>query len=209
MEQERSNGITPPNFELSPREDRLPQNSLRRHGVGTLFILCASLAACQNSAVPSDAPSGSETETAAVQGPDAKPGMSARDGRLVLAPVADRPAAAYFTLRNAGNTNARLVGIEITGTSDAQMHRTEGGSMERIENLDIAPGVEIAFAPGGMHVMAFGLGAALKPGATTEMTLTFSDGDKLSTPLRIEGMGESMGNAMTGAAHDSMEGMHH
>jgi periplasmic copper chaperone A len=42
--------------------------------------------------------------------------------------------------------------------------------------------------------MAFEVDAQLKAGDTTELTVTFLDGDKISAPLKIEAMG-------TAAAH--------
>ena len=46
--------------------------------------------------------------------------------------------------------------------------------------------VQVQFAPGGKHVMVFDLEDTVKAGGTTEMTLTFADGDKLSAPLKVE-----------------------
>ena len=53
------------------------------------------------------------------------------------------------------------------------------------------------FEPGKLHVMVFNPGATLKAGGTTEMTITFADGDKSSAPLKIEAAGGGMG----GMAH--------
>ena len=42
--------------------------------------------------------------------------------------------------------------------------------------------------------MAFGLADTIKPGSTTEMTLTFADGDKLSAQLTAQAPGGSSDN---------------
>ena len=142
------------------------------------------LAACQQSGEPV-APDAQETS----EGPEAKPGLSAGDGVLVLPAVSDRPGAAYFTLSNGGDKPAELAAVYIEGAMRAEMHETSGGAMARLEKLAVAPGGTVKFAQGGRHVMVFQLDEDLKPGGSTEMTLTFTDGDKLSTPLRIKAMG--------------------
>lgn len=170
--------------------------------------IAVPLAGCQKP----EAPASQETQSAAAN-PDAKPGMSGSGGRLVLPVVAGRPAAVYFTLRNDGTGTATLAGVHIAGTGEAQMHKTEGGSMKPIDKLDITPGSSVEFGPGGLHVMAFNPDASLKEGGTAELTLTFSDGDKLSMPLRIETMGAGMGGSVTDDAgmgdHEDMPGMPH
>ena len=69
--------------------------------------------------------------------------------------------------------------------------------MSPVDAVTIDPGATIEFAPGGYHVMAFELADELRSGSSTELTLTFSDGDKLSMPLHIE----TMGDAMNGGHH--------
>ncbi|MCJ2177725.1 copper chaperone PCu(A)C [Novosphingobium album (ex Hu et al. 2023)] len=119
--------------------------------------------------------------------------------------MAGRPAAAYFSVRNDGAANATLAGVHVAGAAKAEMHKTEGGTMSPVDSVEIAPGTTIEFAPGGYHVMAFELSDSLKPGSTTELTFTFSDGDKVSMPVRIERMGDGMhdhgGSGMEGMGH--------
>ena len=133
--------------------------------------------------------------------PEAKPGLAVGAARLVLPAVKGNPGVAYFTLANTGSGTAALAAITVSGAAIAEIHQTAGGEMKPVDRIDIAPGTTIAFAPGGLHVMLFGLGGALKPGTPAEMTLTFADGDKLSAPLTIEAAGAAMG--------DNMAGMHH
>ncbi len=157
---------------------------VRSLAVSCSFVLLASLAACQQS----DAPASNEGDVAASD-PDARPGISGSNGRLVLPPVSGRPAAVYFRVRNDGPGAATLAGVHVSGAGEAQMHKTEGGSMSAVENLPLAAGASVEFEPGGLHVMAFDLDNSLKAGGHSELTLTFADGDKLSMPLRVESMG--------------------
>ena len=59
-------------------------------------------------------------------------------------------------------------------------------TMAAMGPLTVPKGETIKFEPGGKHVMAFELSPELKPGATTEMTLTIAGGDKASFPVRVE-----------------------
>ncbi|QDK32513.1 hypothetical protein DM450_06890 [Sphingomonas sp. IC081] len=117
---------------------------------------------------------------------------------MMLPAVAGRPGAAYFTVRNDSSTAAALTGVAIAGAGKAQMHETSGGSMKAVDSLPIAPGAEIEFAPGGLHVMVFDLSPTLKAGQSTDLTLTFANGETLKMPVMIDSIGGS---------GDDMEGM--
>lgn len=145
-------------------------------------LVALALAGCK----PAAAPEADETAASEVE---AKPGLSASEGRLVLPTVAGNPGAAYFTLANGGSATATLAAVYIDGAEKAEMHETAGGSMTPLARLDIAAGKPATFSSGGKHVMVFGLDPKLAPGAEVTMTLTFADGDKLSAPLRVEKAG--------------------
>lgn len=148
-----------------------------------------ALAACQQPQAPAD-------EGA----PDAKPGITVSDGMLMLPVVKGNPGGVYFAVANGGARPATLAAVTIEGADKAEMHETKGGSMELLPPLEIKPGETVKFERGGKHVMAFGLGEAVQAGTTTEMTLTFADGDKVSAPLRVEAMGAAMPD-MAGMDH--------
>ena len=158
--------------------------------------LVLSLAACQQSAL--DQTGTSEAATAA---PDAKPGMALSAGRLVLPVVSGNPAAAYFNLTNGGAEAVTLAAVSIQGAAKAGMHQTIDGRMSPLESATIEPGATFKFEPGANHVMAFELDPKLVPGGTTEITLTFANGDKLSAPLAIEARSDAMGSMDMGG-HD-------
>ena len=161
-----------------------PVNFARKAGLFSFVALALALSACQKTESPA-----APTEAAETSGPDAKPGLAADGGRLVMPVVAGRPAAAYFTLRNNGPEPVTLAAAHIDGVGKAELHETTGGKMASMDAVEVGAGEAVAFAPGGKHVMAFDLADTLTPGGTTEMTLTFADGDKVSFPLAIETMG--------------------
>ncbi len=139
-------------------------------------------------------------DEAASTAPEAKPGLTLSEGTLVLPAVKGNPAAGYFTLINTGDKAVTLAAVSVTGAARAEMHETTGESMAPLATLEIKPGETVKFERGGKHVMAFELDPALTAGGTTELTLTFADGDKLSAPLKLEAPGGGM---------EHMEGMDH
>ena len=130
--------------------------------------------------------------------PDAKPGLSVENARLVLPAVKGNPGAAYFELKNSGASGAELAAVYVTGSGGAEIHGTAVGEMNRLEKVAVAPGETVSFAPGGKHVMVFDLLDTVVAGSGTELTLSFADGDKLSTNLKVEAPG---GNAAHDAGH--------
>ncbi|MFS0848720.1 copper chaperone PCu(A)C [Novosphingobium panipatense] len=159
------------------------------------FALVMSITGCGKEP---DSPT--ENNEATALGPNAKPGIAASDARMVLPVIAGRPAAVYFTIRNNAAEPVTIAGVHVAGAENAEMHETKGGTMRKVDSLPLEPGASMVFAPGGLHVMAFNLSPDLKTGSRGELTVTFSDGDKISMPLELTTMG--------GDTH-GMEGMQH
>lgn len=140
--------------------------------------------------------SGTETEKAAPSAaPEGKPGISIAEGKLVLPAVAGNPGAAYFALDNESNSTVSIASISIDGVGKTEVHQTMGGQMKPVDQIDVEPKIVIKFEPGALHVMAFEIDDRLKAGDTAELTVVFSDGDKVSAPLKIEAMGTAHGEA--------------
>ena len=78
------------------------------------------------------------------------------------------------------------------------MHETVGSEMKPLGNLPVAAGAKVIFAPGGKHVMVFGLKPSVTAGGTTKIIVNFTGGTSLSAPLKVEAAGGS---------DDSMAGM--
>ncbi|MBW8785350.1 MAG: copper chaperone PCu(A)C [Novosphingobium sp.] len=156
----------------------------------TLALLCTALAlaGCHRGSA----------EKPAV--PGARPEVSVSDARLVLPTVPGHPGAAYFTLANTGTAPATLTGVTIDGVERGEMHQSSGATMAAITSVEVKPGGQVAFAPGGRHVMAFNLAPTLKPGTITAMTLSFASGKTIKAPLRVEKLGGGEADAMSGMA---------
>ncbi len=165
----------------------------RTHALRTALALTAPLAlalplalgACQQAKEPA-APA--QTEAA----PEAKPGIALAGARLVLPALAGNPGAAYFQIDNRAGANTVIGVIAIDGAGKTEVHQMVGDAMSPVDQVEIAAGTSIRFEPGQLHVMVFDLANKLKAGGTTELTVTFADGDKVSAPMKIEAMGGGM-----------------
>ena len=156
-----------------------------RASIGLATALSAlGLAGC------SKAPAPAPTETA-WSDPAAPSGITVSDGKLALPAVAGNPAAVYFTIRNAGDTDYTIRSAWVSGADSATLHQTtrEDGraTMSEVAEVALPAGKAVEFAPGGLHVMAMNVGEALEVGGDTEVTLTFATGDKVSFPGKDRG----------------------
>ncbi len=151
------------------------------------YAAFAALATLALVSCKQEAPAGASAD------PDAKPGLSVENARLVLPAVGGNPGAAYFTVTNASGKETSLANVAIDGAGKTELHEMKDGKMAPLNWVQLAPGETVSFAPGGKHVMAFDLEDRLTAGGTTEMTLVFSDGDKLSAPLKLEAPGDGHG----------------
>ncbi len=154
-----------------------------------IILLSAGLAGCQQGA---DQPAAEASEAAA---PDAPAGVAVSNARLVLPAVQGNPGAVYFDVANNGGADTAIAGASVEGAQSAMLHTTvqSGGmaSMEHMDRIPLAKGATVSFAPGGNHVMAMDLSDTLKAGGSTEVTLTFADGDKVSFPAEVRAAGEA------------------
>jgi hypothetical protein len=127
--------------------------------------------------------------------PDAKPDITVTDGRLILPAVKGNPGAVYFNITYDGDETAVLRAASVQGAKSAMIHETfeTDGEMSMGDALptNLKKGDTVKFEPGGKHVMAMDLDDALAPGATTEVTLTFLGGDKMTFPATILAAGDA------------------
>ncbi len=100
--------------------------------------------------------------------------------------------AAYFTVRNDGDTADRLIAVS-SPLAMAEMHESvmaEDGtmSMNPVAGVDIPPNGSVEFKRGGLHIMFMGITEPPAVGDTVSLTLTFQNaGDvTLDLPVREE-----------------------
>ncbi|WP_022684378.1 copper chaperone PCu(A)C [Sphingobium bisphenolivorans] len=106
-----------------------------------------------------------------------------------LSPNKDAPSAGYF-VAHGGDSGTQLRGVLTDYALKVEMHESmdEGGkmSMKPIDSVDIPAQGQVAFAPGGKHLMLWGVNdTAISRG---KMTLTFllANGDRLLVDAVIQ-----------------------
>lgn len=101
-------------------------------------------------------------------------------------PVAT-PLVGYLRIENSGPAERVLVAVRSARAGSIEIHRTllvDGVSrMQRLATLRIPAGGAVELAPGGAHLMIFGVEEVPRAGDELEMTLEFADGGCL--PVRF------------------------
>jgi copper(I)-binding protein len=113
--------------------------------------------------------------------------------RLAAAP--GRPAAAYLTLHG-GAEPTQLLAIESNVAGSSELHESmkmgPGGmtGMQRIDQIALPARGTLSFAPGGYHVMLFGVSAMVKPGDTVPLQVRLAKGAPLDVKAKVVGAGD-------------------
>ena len=111
---------------------------------------------------------------------------------------------AFMTIKNTANKADRLVGISTDAARRAELHitKTKDGvmSMQRVPAIDIPANGSASLAPGGYHIMLFGIDKSLKTGDTIKLHLQFENAGERTVPVEIRPMGmmQSMDKAKPG-----------
>ncbi|NIJ08612.1 hypothetical protein FHS31_002233 [Sphingomonas vulcanisoli] len=111
-----------------------------------------------------------------------------------LAAVPGQPSAAYFAMEDV-RTDMRLVKVESALAQRAELHESMKtmagmGEMKPLASVDLPAGGKIAFAPGGRHVMLFGLDPLVKPGTAVPLRFGFSDGSTTEAEAKTVAAGD-------------------
>jgi copper(I)-binding protein len=97
--------------------------------------------------------------------------------------------AAYFVLRNQGESADRLLGASSPIAEKTELHTHihmgEVLKMQQVESVAIAAGETVRFAPGGNHVMFFGLKQPLVAGAEFPLSLQFEGAGTLDVQVQV------------------------
>ena len=121
-----------------------------------------------------------------------------------LSPNKDRPSAGYF-VAHGGDAGTQLRGVMTDYALKVEMHESmsEGGvmNMKAIDSVDIPAKGKVAFAPGGKHLMIWGINdTAINRG---KMTFTFlmANGDRLLVDAAIQKPGAAEPAMAAGGEH--------
>jgi periplasmic copper chaperone A len=122
---------------------------------------------------------------------------SAQEGIRVLAAwsraTPGPTAAAYLELRNEGPAADRLVGAAspIAERIEIHEHRITNGvmSMGAVPSVVLPAGDTVSLAPGGRHLMLFGLSRPLRPGERFALTLRFQAEGEITVEAKVGSAG--------------------
>ena len=124
--------------------------------------------------------------------------VTVRDAVVRLAAVPGRPAAGYFTLV-AGAAPVELTGV-VSPAARIELHGSTmaGGvmRMDRLRAVTVAAGRTIVFAPGGNHLMLFGVPSGVRPGGMVPLTFVFADGTRVAVAAIAAAAGDAPPPAM-------------
>ena len=108
--------------------------------------------------------------------------LSVTNAWVRLAAAPGRPAAAYFTLHG-GPADATLVNVTTDVAIRTEMHESKDANgqmtMAKLASVKVPAMTDVAFAPGGRHVMVFDVNPSIKPGAKMTFTFTFADATRI------------------------------
>jgi periplasmic copper chaperone A len=117
-----------------------------------------------------------------------QPSLMVQDAWVRATPGTD-VAAAYLTLRNAGDRPVTVIGVESPIAAHAMIHETttQGGQsrMRPYGRLIVAPGSAVKFEPGGLHVMLHGLKQTLTVGQSVPLVVRLAGGTSLQVTAAV------------------------
>ena len=100
------------------------------------------------------------------------------------------PAGGYFTLHNDAGADAVLTGASSPACGMVMLHMSMdmGGtsSMMDVKSVTIPAHGEMAFKPGGYHLMCMKPTSVMKPGGKVSVTLQFADGTRIDAAFAVK-----------------------
>lgn len=124
-----------------------------------------------------------------------------------LSPNKDTPSAGYF-VAHGGDAGTQLRGVLTDYALKVEMHESisEGGvmKMKPLTGVDIPARGTVAFAPGGKHLMLWGVNDTAISRGKMELTFLLANGDRLLVDAVIQKPGA--GAPAAGAKADEHSG---
>lgn len=97
--------------------------------------------------------------------------------------------AAYFSIHNQTQTSQVLIGASADFATKAEIHNhIMVGDMMRMQQQSevvIHPGESVHFAPGGLHIMLFGLKQPLSEGLSVTISLQTQKGESIAITANV------------------------
>jgi copper(I)-binding protein len=127
----------------------------------------------------------------------AQPKELSVDGAWVrLGAVPGSPAAGYFVVHG-GPVPATLISVTTDVAIKSEMHETmTKGTMSEmapLQRVEIPANTDVAFKPGGRHVMLFNVNPGITPERKITFTFAFSDGTRILQNANVIAAGDPAG----------------
>ncbi len=120
----------------------------------------------------------------------------------VRKPLGGRDVTAGFITLTAGAPGGQLVAAETAEAEHVEIHTVikQGDVMRMrpIKAVDIPPAAAVSLAPGGDHLMIFGVKAKDLADGEMALTLAFADGETLSVTLPVRDTAPDLHNTHGG-----------
>lgn len=117
--------------------------------------------------------------------------------------------AAYFGLKNSGSDPDFLVSASSPVADRAELHthikEGEVSKMRQVHDVEVPANGEVAFQPGGLHVMLLGLTQPLEQDSSFPLTLVFEKAGAVTVEVDVDRMG---GSAASHQDHDHGDHAH-
>ena len=111
------------------------------------------------------------------------------EARIKNLPPTVPVCAGYMTIHNSSQVAVSIVAIRSDAFASVEIHRSvmHDGMMrmDRVNNLQIAPGASQQLAPGGLHLMMMQPVQATRPGDDIEIILQLDDGSEQRLMMKV------------------------
>lgn len=122
--------------------------------------------------------------------PDQSAAVQVTEARIRVPVPGQDKTAAYLTIENGSKTPFVLTAIESAGARAIEMHTIDRDGdtvrMRRLPEVVVEPGATVTFAPGGLHLMIFGVTEPIDPFTAT---LVAADGRRLEVSFATLALG--------------------
>jgi copper(I)-binding protein len=145
-----------------------------------ILIAFAGLAACEPAKTP----------PAPMQAVATIDGVEISEPRLRVPPNGRDVTAGYLTLTNGSDKAQKLVGASSPKALRIELHAHLKGAdgmaqMRQVQQVEIPAKGTAVLAPGGLHLMVFGIKEPLKPGDSFPVELTFDGSRKVGLVMPV------------------------
>ena len=119
----------------------------------------------------------------------AAPSLEVSKAWMRALPPGQPTAAAYMTLRNTGAEPLRLVAASSPIARSVEMHESSQVQgmwrMRQLDHISLGADEQIVLAPGGAHLMLFGVKSSPQAGDKVEITLTLENGESVAVTASV------------------------